>query len=180
MKHSITILFLLFAGITQCLSQEKLLRIAEIKKWYAEIIQLNNTSKSKQCKKGKMIEYSMANDSKKYPFEQTAEFCQISKEYSTYHAKFQGHEWSCETAFYLKDNTFFFVLMPCGAEGSADEYRIYYDDKGKIIKILNNTNEESGSENLKSVEITDKTEIKRITDDVNTDFKKVLKILNHK
>ncbi len=180
MKHLITIIFLLNVGFMSFYSQENPSRIAEIKKWYAEIIQLNNASKSKQCKTGKMIEYSMANDSKKYPFEQTAEFCQISKEYSTYHAKFQGHEWSGDMAIYLKNDTFFFVLMNYDEETNINEYRIYYDVKGNIIKILNATNEGADGATLKTVEIKDKAKIKFRTDDINSNFKKVLKMLKQK
>ncbi len=52
MKHSILILF--FLGITSSFAQNKETRIQEIKKMYAEIIELNNANTVKECKNGIM------------------------------------------------------------------------------------------------------------------------------
>jgi hypothetical protein len=126
-----------------------------------------------------VIEYDYDNNNQKRPFDQTATFCKISKEYSTYHAAFLGHEWSSDVAFYLKDSKVFFVLMKSGAEATYDEYRIYYDINKNVIKILNTSNGGDANipfETVKPKEIKDKAEKKRIMDDVNSSFKKVLKM----
>jgi hypothetical protein len=179
MKHLTILVFWLNLGFISCYAQDNSSKIQDIKKMYAEIIQLSNTNSSKQCKTGKMIEYDYTNNSERYPFEQTATFCQVSKEYATYHAKFLGHEWNMDIAFYLKDKKVFFVLMTSGSEASSNEYRIYYDVKENVIKILNTSNEGDDAmptESMKSKEIKDKVEKKRIIDDLNTSFKKVLKM----
>ena len=163
-------------------SQENTPRILEIKKMYGEIIKLSTSNTSKQCKSGKRTDYEGLNEeSKKFPFPQTAELCRLSKDYSTYHAKFCGYEWHSDTTYYLKDNKIFFVFSSSNPESCKSEYRVYYDLNGKVIRILQKSDPDCdgsvASEN--SIEIKDKVEMKSIVNSINSDFSKLLKILDN-
>ncbi len=178
MKYSIIIFFLANSIFTSCYSQDNSSRILEIKKMYGEVTKLSNSNISKQCKKGKMTNYEGFDpSSEKMPFEQTAELCHISKDYITYHAKFCGYEWISDKIYYLKNNKIFFVFISSGSEACSNEYRVYYDLNENIIKILNKSNDCNGDSPLKSSEIKDNAEMKRIYEDINTDFNKVLKMI---
>ena len=178
MKYSIIFFFLTNFICVNCYSQDSASRILEIKKMYGEVIKLSNTNTSKQCKKGKTINYEgFDQSSKKMPFEQTAELCHISKEYTTYNAKFSGYEWESDEIYYLKDNKIFFVFMVTGSASCSNEYRVYYDANENIIKILNKSNDCNGGSPINSSEIKDKAEMKIIYDDIHSNFNKVLRMV---
>ena len=178
MKYSIIFFFLTNFICVNCYSQDSASRILEIKKMYAEVIKLSNTNTSKQCKKGKTINYEgFDQSSKKMPFEQTAELCNISKEYTTYNEKFSGYEWESDEIYYLKDNKIFFVFMVTGSASCSNEYRVYYDANENIIKILNKSNDCNGGSPINSSEIKDKAEMKIIYDDIHSNFNKVLRMV---
>jgi hypothetical protein len=152
---------------------------------YGEIIKLSNSNISKNCKKGKMTIYEGFDpSSEKMPFEQTAEFCNISKDYVTYNANFSGYEWNTNKTYYLKNNKLFFVFISSWESGEELQYsickelRIYYDMNENIIQILEKTYECDGSLPTTSIEIKDKAEIKIIKEDIQSDFDKVLKMIH--
>ncbi len=177
-KYSIIILLIANSISTPCYSQNNSPRIAEIKKMYGEIVKLSSSNISKKCKQGKMTIYEGFDpSSEKMPFEQTAEFCNISKDYVTYNGNFSGYEWISNKTYYLKNNKLFFVFISSGAEACAHEYRIYYDMNENIIQILKKTNDCDGSSPITSSEIKDKAEIKIIKEDIQSDFNKVLKMI---
>lgn len=177
MKHSIIILF--FLSITSCFAQNKETRIQEIKKMYAEIVELNNANAVKDCKNGKIMEETKDNNNQAYPMEQTATFCKVSEVYSTYSGQFSGHEWNFDLSVYLQNNKVFFISSSSNAESYADQYRLYYNTAGKVIKILHTSNngEDMAPEDMKTQEITDKKEIARITAETNLEYKKTMKIV---
>jgi hypothetical protein len=145
---------------------------------YGEVMKLSSSNISKNCKQGKMTIYEGFDpSSEKMPFEQTAEFCNISKDYVTYNGNFSGYEWISNKTYYLKNNKLFFVFISSGAEACAHEYRIYYDMNENIIQILKKTNDCDGSSPITSSEIKDKAEIKIIKEDIQSDFNKVLKMI---
>jgi hypothetical protein len=178
MKYLIIIFFLLNFVSMSCYSQDNSNRILEIKKMYGDIININNSNNAKQCKTHKIINYEGFDEtSEKMPFDQIAEHCKVSNEYNTYKAKFSGYEWNNETIFYLKDNKIFFVFISSSSEACSNEYRLYYDLTGKVIKILNKSNDCNGDKPIKSSEIIDKDQAKGIVEGINTDFNKALQIL---
>jgi hypothetical protein len=182
MKYSIIFFFLAYFICATCYSQDVATRILEIKKMYAEVIKLNKSNISKQCKKGKMTSYEGGFEigtieHARSRVDQTAERCHISKDYTTYSAKFTGHEWVENNIYYLKNNKIFFVFISTMDEGCQDEYRVYYDLNENIIKILNKSNGCDVYSPLKSSEIKDKAKMKRLYDDINSDFNKVLRII---
>jgi hypothetical protein len=175
MKYSITFFFLANFICATCYSQDVASRILEIKKMYAEVIKLSKPNISKQCKKGKKTFYEGdfeigTIEEGRSRVEQTAERCHISKEYTIYKAKFSGHEWYSDIIYYLKNNKIFFAYLSAGAESCIYEYRVYYDLNENIIKILKKSNDCDVYSPLKSSEIKDKAEIKRIYDNINSSF----------
>lgn len=180
MNYSIKTLFLLFVVISNNFAQDKQFKITEVKNKYAEIVQLYNSSKTKKCKVETITEFSVSSSSEKIPFDQTVEYCELTKDYSVYKASFSGEDWHCLMSYYLKDNKLFFVQMPCGIGSDSTEHKIYYDDKGEIIKIIKNTYEAPQFDTIKTIEITDRLEINKIKNKINDDLEKMLKILNKK
>ena len=182
MKYSIIFFFLANFICATCYSQDVASRILEIKKMYAEVIKLSKSNISKQCKKGKMTSYEGGFEIGTIEWgrsrvDQTAERCHISKDYTTYNAKFSGHEWDSDEIYYLKNNKIFFVFMSTWAEGCIYKYRVYYDLNENIIKILMKSNDCDVGSHLNSSEIKDKAEMKRIYNDINSDFNKVLRMV---
>lgn len=180
MKHSlIAILFFSFISFF-ALSQDNTARIQEIKTMYTEIIQLEKSiDSSKQCKTGKKINYEgFGDNSEKYPFEQSASKCTLTKGYSTLTGNFSGYEWGDKTIFYYKNDLLFFVFAEAGAESCFSEYRIYYDSKGIPIKILEKSNDCNGEDMTKNVEVIETAEKKRLTDKINKDHADILEMLN--
>ncbi len=160
MNKNLIILILLFV-VNIVLSQQKDIRIKEIKKMYTETNSL--ISKKKECISGKIIEYEgFDENSEKFPFDQIAESCKLENNYKTISASFNGYEWNCNMSYYLKNDTVFFVLMSTGAEGCISEYRIYFDSVGEIIQLLEKSNECDGNSPLTNKEIKDAKQIENI------------------
>jgi len=148
-------IFLLINNSIFC--QDKAARIAEIKKMYAEATELS--LKKKDCESGKKIEYEGFDEaSEKMPFEQTAEKCKLANNYVSISASLQGYEWNINVTYYYKNEKLFFVFISNGAEACFVEYRVYFDENQKIIKLLEKSNDCDGGDLKKNNEITDAKE----------------------
>lgn len=179
MNPTIRNLILLFLLISNsAFSQDNASRVQEIKTMYSELTELQKAIDHKQCKKGKKTTYeSFDSNSEKYPFEQTAEKCTLTKSYSILTGNFSGYEWSDKTIFYYKNNELFFVYAEQAAESCYSEYSIYYNTKGGIIKVLEKSNDCNGELPTKNVELTDAAAQKHILDRVNEDLNEVMEML---
>jgi hypothetical protein len=160
-----------FLNSHQGFSQDNAARIQEIKTMYSEIVELQKNTDQKQCKTGKKTTYeSLESSTTGFPFEQTAEKCTLKNNYSIIKGNFKGYEWGNDIFFYYKNNNLFFVYSEGGAESCYSEYRIYYDIKGNVIKILEKSNDCSGETPVKNTDITEPEEQKRILLRVNEDL----------
>jgi len=172
------VLFFFIKAVNPVFAQDNNARITEIKKMFGEAIQLENSGDSTACKTGaKTIYQGFDDSSEKMPFKHSCKVCTYSGGYKIYTGDFNGYEWFSKSIFYFKDDRLFFVFSEGGAESCAWEYRIYYDQKGNVIKILEKSNDCTGEVPDKSQEIKDPTEKKRILDEANNDFNAILEML---
>ena len=145
---------------------------------YAEAIQLENSGDSTTCKTGSKTIYQSFDDSSDgIPFKHSCKECSYSGGYKIYTGDFNGYEWYNKAFYYFKDGKLFFIFSEGAAESCAWEYRIYYDQNGNTIKILEKSNDCTGEEPDKSTEISDPLEKKRILDEANNDFNAILEML---
>lgn len=170
--------FIFINAVFPVFAQDNDARITEIRKMYAEAIQLENSGDSTACKTGtKTIYQGFDESSEKMPFKHSCNLCDYPGGYKIYTGDFNGYEWYNKTSYYYKDEKLFFIFSEGAAESCAWEYRIYYDQKGNAIKILEKSNDCTGEVPDKSQEIKDPTEKKRILDEANNDFNAILEML---
>lgn len=178
MKLSFLISFFLFV-INSIFSQDKTARITEIKKMYAEVNELS--LKKKDCFSGKKTEYDSFDEaSEKIPFDQTAEKCKLGNNYVTISASLNGYEWNSNVSYYYKNDKLFFVFISNGAEACMVEYRIYFDENQKIIKLLEKSNNCDGGDLKNNNEITDAKEFDETMQLIDQNKIKIDEILNSK
>ena len=173
------VLFGLFYCFVPAAAQEKNPRILEIKSMYAEVNKLNSASAAKSCKNARKTEYSgFSPESEQMPFEQTAKRCKLANGYEYIEGKFRGYEWSEDYFFYLRNGSVFFVFVQSSAEACSDETRVYYDTSGRIIRLLEKTNDCIGErEPFRSREQTNEDAKKQMLLRVNDSYEKALNML---
>lgn len=107
-------------------------RIADIKKWYAEIQKIGK----KNCKvKSKMVQDGLT-DENLYPFNNKVSRCQLNDEYQLIKGELLGYEWDQTVNIYLKNGAIFFVFIEGGSEGYVYERRYYCDKNENVIKYF--------------------------------------------
>jgi hypothetical protein len=107
-------------------------RIADIKKWYAEIQKIGK----KNCKiKSKMVQDGLT-DENLYSFNNKVSRCQLNDEYQLIKGELVGYEWDQTVNIYLKNGAIFFVFIEGGSEGYVYEHRYYCDKDENVIKYL--------------------------------------------
>jgi hypothetical protein len=113
-------------------------RIAEIKKWYAEI----QTIGLKNCKTKKYVKLEGFNpESPKYSFDQNIQVCQINNNYQITKCSFAGYEWTQDVIIYRKKDKVFFVIIKGASEGYLYERRYYCNEDQKLIQQLDREGE---------------------------------------
>lgn len=168
---------ILFAIVFKSNAQDYSGRISEIKKMYAEIVQLEK-AQHPLCKTGIDTTYeSFDNESEKYPFIQRAQYCNYSGNYQTASGYFTGYEWTRNIFAYLKNKAVFFIFIEGADAGCLVEYRIYYDINGKVIKVLLKENDCDGDDPYKSSVIQSVSLINSIVERINNDYNSILKLV---
>jgi len=143
-------------------------RIAEIKKWYAEI----QTIGLNFCKTKKYVKYIQLSPTEKFPTNQKIQDCQLNNLYQVTKCQFTYYEGNEEVIIYRKNSKVFFVLIKGASEGSVYERRYYCNQDEKLIQQLdrdgegeltaNNTeNTENLYKNIKVILSEEFAEIKR-------------------
>lgn len=159
-------------------SQNSEARVQEIKKMYAEAQQLQKAENAANCKTEVKTTYeSFDAKSEKIPFEQSAKSCELAKGYKVISADLKGYEWGRKWFFYYKDTKLFFVFNTGGAEACYSEYRIYYDNNGGVIKLLEKSNNCDGAEATKNTELKNDKDKKTVLTMVDDDLKTILDML---
>ena len=173
------VLFGLFYCFVPAAAQEKNPRILEIKTMYAEVNKLNAGNAGKSCKNAKMTEYSgFSPDSEQLPFEQTAKRCKLSNGYEYVEGKFRGYEWGEDYFFYRRNGSVFFVFIQSNVEACSDEIRVYFDTSGRIIRLLEKTNDCIGErEPFSSKEETSEEAKRQMLQKVSDSYEKALNML---
>jgi hypothetical protein len=143
-------------------------RIAEIKKWYAEI----QTIGLKNCRTKKYVKYIELSPTVKYPADQKIQVCQLNNLYQVTKCQFTDHERDDEVIIYRKNSKVFFVLIKGSSLGFVNERRYYCNQDEKLIQQLdregegelavNNTeNKENLYKNIKVILSDEFAEIER-------------------
>ena len=164
----------ILVNIHHSIAQNTSIRIQEIKKMYAEAIDLEKQGSIK-CKSEKKTAYD-----KPYtePFEHTVKKCEYNNGYTILKGNFPLHESGETYVYYFKNNQLFFVLCTNGAECCNQEDRLYFDAKGNIIKILErNNNCDCNAELGSNTDVTDKTYKKEIKDKAMSRLKEIRTML---
>jgi hypothetical protein len=172
LKFIITVAILIgsFNANAQMSSTNKA-RIAEIKKWYAEI----QTIGLKNCRTKKYVKYIQLSPTEKFPTDQKIQDCQLNNLYKVTKCQFTYYEGEKEVIIYRKNRKVFFVLIKGSSEGYLYERRYYCNQDEKLIQQLdrdgegelkaNNTeNKENLYKNIKVVLSDEFDEIERALD----------------
>jgi hypothetical protein len=126
-------------------------RIAEIKTLYAQI--QNADKKQQKCTRHSLTTYDGLMESEQYPFENTVEECRLPKGLKYRTLTVNGYESSITAHYYFQDGHLFFIFVDGGAEACAFQYRLYYDRKGALIRILSAENDCDGDAPGKQQEV---------------------------
>lgn len=137
-------------------------RVAEIKKWYAEIQSIG----LRNCKSKKFIKYDNPfNQNENIPFNQTVSICQLNNVYLIKKGQFEGHEWAEDVLIYYKNGLIFFVFIKGVSEGYTYERRYYLNSREKIIQELER--EADYGEEFKGNH-------KEVSDNLNKDIREII------
>jgi hypothetical protein len=120
-------------------------RIAEIKKWYAEI----QTIGLKNCKTKTYVKYFQLTPTEKYPTDQKIQDCQLNNLYQVTKCQFNYYEGGKEVIIYRKNSKVFFVLIKGVNLAYVYEERYYCNQDEKIIQQLDRTEEDGINSNNK-------------------------------
>ena len=140
-------------------------RIAEIKKWYAEI----QTIGLKNCKTKKYVKMEGAD---RWSFDLNIQVCELNNLYQVKKCKFNYIEGDKELIIYRKNSKIFFVFIKGSNERFNYEQRYYCNQDEKTIqqldregvdlqKVNNTENKENLHKNIKLVLSDDFEEIER-------------------
>lgn len=145
-------------------------RIIEIKGFYSKI--LNASNKDKNCKSSKRII-----SDEKGEYENVVKTCRLKDNLSYKQGKLKGWEWQENANFYYKNNKCFFVYIKGSTSGSAYSYRVYYDRKGKVIRILLAENDFDNDNVGSNVKVNDEKKRQEILSSIASTEKELSAIL---
>jgi hypothetical protein len=151
-------------------------RILEIKALYAKV--QGATDKNKNCMSDTKTSYGGMEGG--YPFENTAKECQLQDDLMYQEVYLNGHEWGESTHFYYNEGKRFFTYLTGGAEACGYDYRVYYDQKGEVIRVLVAENDCDGEEVPNSIEVTDEKRKKEILASIANAEKEYKSIIENK
>jgi hypothetical protein len=147
-------------------------RIIEIKAFYSKIQRTPN--KEDNC----ISATETRNDElRNYPFENTAKECQLADDFMYQQVNLSGREWGETATFYYKEDQCFFVYLIGDAEACGYDYRVYYDGKGEVIRVLLAENDCDGDYVGSSVEVTDEKRKQEILSSIANSKKELRTIL---
>lgn len=139
-------------------------RIAEIKQWYSKIQSSPNQNKDCKNQSKTTLNYDIIEEG--FPITNKAKSCQLEDGLQYEQVELNGYEWGETTSFYYKDGKRFFAFTKGGAEGCGYEYRVYYNEKGEIIRMLSARNECDGQEVAAAKEVQNEGEKEEILNTV--------------
>ena len=148
-------------------------RIAEIKKWYAEI----QTIGLKNCKTKKYVKSDENHNRERTSHDQKIQVCQLNNLYQVTKCQFTGYEWAQDVIIYRKNSKVFFVLIKGGSEGYVYERRYYCNEEEKLIQQLEREGE-GGELNPNNIEKEQENLYKNIKVVLADDFDEIERALN--
>ena len=170
----VLILLLATKGNTQTFEQRK----GEIEKMQTEIIRCLDEA-STICSEGFKTELDVSTtDFEQIPYLQTARFCQCQGSYSLYSGEFSGHNWRLSVFFYFKDEQLFFARFQGGENNPLDEAKVYFDQQGRIIQVLNKAHDADFGLGFQMEEIMDADSLIQAQEEINEVLMEVREILS--
>ena len=146
-------------------------RVKQIRSMYATVNDLHKAGAGYDCKKGSTrnkaeVEYSNE------IYTQRANRCYYPNGYSKLSLNFEGWEWGADGEYYYKDGRLFFVYVVRHSVCGTRTYRIYYNNAGDIIRVLQQLKDCTDEVQGKNIEVYSKTDIADITSAVNKDLRR--------
>lgn len=156
---SVSIITVLLLSLTflQANAQSVEARVATIREMFAQVTKLENTLGTKTCISGRGINRENGSS-----FTQSAKQCGYPNGYSVISASLEGWEWGATPKFYFKNNTLFFVYINYSSVVGTAEYRIYFNESGNIIRILEKFDDITDNPQKTNITVSDMTEKRRI------------------
>ena len=146
-------------------------RIIEIREFYSKIQGAPN--KESNC----IAAQATRKDERGFHFTNTAKECRLTNGNMYQQVNLNGWEWTETTTFYYKNDQCFFVFLEGASSGGSYEYRVYYDRKGKVIRVLLKQGFDS-NEIESSIEVTDKKRKQDILSSIANSKKELRTILS--
>jgi len=142
--------------------------------WYFQILKLEQTdSKNTLCK-----ETTWNTTENKKSFQQKSKKCSFSNDFQLITCDLDGWEWEEKIMYYMKNNTVFYVLEEVTTLAGKALYKIYYDEKGKVIRILESSRNEFSDITTKNEVVKEEKKKKKILSIINQNLSESLKHLN--
>lgn len=140
-------------------------RVKEIRAMYGKSQEYLKTAKN--CRERVKVERKPAYDGGElYEYPQKFKRCQLPSGLSVITCNYSDWEWGQTISFFQMEGEVYFVFIVSNDVSGTTELRVYYDRTGRLIRLLEKSNHETGkmSDNVK---ITDKNRIKDVYDFVN-------------
>ncbi|MEY3342353.1 MAG: hypothetical protein RL090_37 [Bacteroidota bacterium] len=178
MIKKLSIVFVLFFFSTTSYAQADLeeARVKEIRAMYGKSQEYLKSARN--CRERKKIERKAAYDGgERTDYPQKVRRCDLPEGLSVITGEFSDLEFSETISFFQEHGDVYFVFIVSHEEGGSTELRVYFDLKGRLIRLLEKTDHETGrmSENVK---ITDRARIQSVYDYVKERLEQSRSILS--
>lgn len=178
MTNKIILAFMLMALPLMTNAQADLeeARVKEIRTMYGKSQEYLKSARN--CRERKKTERKAAYDGGEvYDYPQKIKRCDLPEGLSVITGEFSDWEWSETISFYQEGGAVYFVFIVSHDDSGTTELRVYFDLKGRLIRLLEKTNHETGklSENVK---ITDRVRIQSVYDYVKKRLEQSRSILS--
>lgn len=171
LRLGLLLIFCSFISITNSNAQSVEDRVKQIRSMYAAVNDLHKSGAGYDCKKGSTrnrAEVEYVND----VYTQRANRCYYPNGYSKLSLNFEGWEWRTDGEYYYKDGRLFFVYLVRNSACGTRTYRLYYNNAGRIIRVLQQFNDCSEEVQGKNLEVYNSAAIAEIAEGVNRDLRR--------
>lgn len=135
-------------------------RVKEIRAMYGKSQEYLKTAKN--CRERVKVERKPAYDGGElYEYPQKFKRCQLPSGLSVITCKYSDWEWGQTISFFQMEGEVYFVFIVSNDVSGTTELRVYYDRAGRLIRLLEKSNHETGemSDNVKITDTGRKREV---------------------
>lgn len=160
--------------ITNGQSKEESIKL--VRSMYAAVNQFHKAGAGYDCKKGSIRTRSQS-EIYKGLYTQNANRCSYPNGYGKVSLNFEEWEWDLDAEYYYKNGKIFFIYMVESTVCGTRTYRMYYNQAGTLIRVLENIEDCTDEPQGKNNEMFNESAIRMVSSNANKHLRKALSII---